>query len=67
MRIKDLNEILDSIDINGKAPENEPDRQYFYIKKARLILEDKKKELGRDLNAVVKTFGCPIVWVKKTL
>ena len=58
MRIKDLNEILDSIDINGKAPENEPDRQYFYIKKARLILEDKKKELGRDLNAVVKTFGC---------
>ena len=41
-----------------EAPENEPERQYYFMAKLRDYVNQKKKELGRDLYACTKTFGC---------
>lgn len=40
------------------APVTEPDRQNFYIEKARELLENKCLEEGRRLTCHVTTFGC---------
>lgn len=50
--------ILKTIDINGPATENEPWRQYYFIKKARQYVKAKSEELGRPLFACARTFGC---------
>lgn len=53
------NEInFDAIDVSNVAPAKEPERQYYYMKKAREILTTKEAELGRKLQACIKTFGC---------
>ena len=41
-----------------EAPENEPERQYYFMAKLKEYVSAKKKELGRDLYACTKTFGC---------
>ena len=41
-----------------EAPENEPERQYYFMAKLKEYVNAKKKELGRDLYACTKTFGC---------
>lgn len=53
-----LNINLDQIDITQKPPVHEPDRQYFFMSKAREYVEAEKKRLGRPLTAAVNTFGC---------
>ncbi|MDD6324510.1 MAG: tRNA (N6-isopentenyl adenosine(37)-C2)-methylthiotransferase MiaB [Lachnospiraceae bacterium] len=53
------NEInFDAIDLSNAAPAKEPERQYYFMKKAREILTAKEAELGRKLQACIKTFGC---------
>ena len=53
------NEInFDAIDLSNAAPAKEPERQYYYMKKAREILTAKEAELGRKMQACIKTFGC---------
>ena len=53
------NEInFDAIDLSNTAPAKEPERQYYFMKKAREILTAKEAELGRKLQACIKTFGC---------
>lgn len=54
---------LDSIDITKDAPMQEPERQYYFMAKARAYVKAKSEELGRPLTAVVNTFGCPMVIV----
>ena len=49
---------FDVIDLSGAAPAKEPERQYYYMKKAREILAAKEAELGRKMQACIKTFGC---------
>lgn len=49
---------LDTIDISGNAPFEEPERQYYYMAKCRQILEQKRSMLGRPLYCQIKTFGC---------
>ena len=49
---------FDAIDLSGAAPAKEPERQYYYMKKAREILAAKEAELGRKMQACIKTFGC---------
>ncbi len=49
---------FDAIDLSGAAPAKEPERQYYYMKKAREILAAKGAELGRKMQACIKTFGC---------
>ena len=39
-------------------PSAEPERQYYFIEKARKHLEEMKKEAGRPLTFCVTTFGC---------
>jgi len=50
---------FDNIDIEAEAPiDDEAKRQYYYIKKCRKIVENLKKEYGRDLLAFSKCMGC---------
>ena len=53
------NEIdLDKVDLSLEPPSEEPMRQYYFIKKARKIVEEESKRLGRRLTADGETFGC---------
>ena len=55
---EELKEIIDEIDITEQPPEEEPMRQYYFIKAAKAIINKKSHELGRNLTAGVITFGC---------
>ena len=53
-----MTKIVESMDMTMAPPEKEPERQYYFIRKLQLWMEDKKRELGRPLTACVTTFGC---------
>lgn len=57
---------LDYIDIHTSAPEQEPKRQYWFMKKAKMLVEEKSRELGRPLTACITTFGCQMNFVCET-
>ena len=40
---------LDDIDITQTPPTHEPERQYYYMAKARQYVKKKSEELGRPL------------------
>ncbi len=46
------------INLNIEAPVNEPERQYYYIAKARAQVAKLSEEMGRKLTFCVTTFGC---------
>ena len=54
----EMTKIVESMDMTMAPPEKEPERQYYFIRKLQLWMEDKKRELGRPLTACVTTFGC---------
>lgn len=49
---------LEQIDLTKEAPLNEPERQYYFIKKMRDILAVQEQKQGRKLTASAQTFGC---------
>lgn len=49
---------LDKIDISGPPPENEPERQYYFMTKCRRYVKAERERLGRPLRSEVVTFGC---------
>ncbi|MGN0308615.1 MAG: tRNA (N6-isopentenyl adenosine(37)-C2)-methylthiotransferase MiaB, partial [Lachnospiraceae bacterium] len=49
---------LDSIDLSLEAPLTEPERQYYFMAKARKYVEAMSEKLGRPLTSAVVTFGC---------
>lgn len=49
---------LDTIDLNRPAPAEEPERQYYFIKKAQKYVQEEASRLGRPLTANITTFGC---------
>ncbi|MDO4285990.1 MAG: tRNA (N6-isopentenyl adenosine(37)-C2)-methylthiotransferase MiaB, partial [Eubacteriales bacterium] len=55
---QELENHLQTIDENGPAPETEPERQYYFIKKTRAIISALSQQLGRPLFYVSATFGC---------
>ena len=55
---KKTEELLERIDLNLPAPKEEPERQYYYMKKARLYVSRLCQQLGREVTFYVKTFGC---------
>ncbi len=55
---KELEAILETIDLREEAPADEPMRQYYFIKKARGIVDAESERLGRRLTADGETFGC---------
>ncbi len=50
--------LLDSIDIAGPAPDAEPQRQYYYMKKCREWAIAEQDRLGRKLTYLAETLGC---------
>lgn len=42
----------------SEAPLQEPDRQYYFIEKAKDIFAEKCKEADKTLTFCVTTFGC---------
>ena len=56
--MKELETYIDSMDITKEAPTNDPERQYYYIKKAREYVKQASIEAGRPLTFCVTTFGC---------
>lgn len=56
--MKDLEKYIDSMDIAKEAPTTDPERQYYYIKKAREYVKEASLEAGRPLTFCVTTFGC---------
>ena len=46
------------MELTKEPPIKEPERQYWFMKKARQLVQEKEKELGRPLTACTVTFGC---------
>lgn len=55
---ENIEKIMETIDIEGPAPAEEPMRQYYFIKKARKYVKELSEKLGRPLFSKVETFGC---------
>ncbi len=54
-----FNEInLDKIDLNSAPPAEEPQRQYYFIERAKRELAKLSAKAGRPLTFCVTTFGC---------
>ncbi len=52
---------IETLIVNGQMtspPENEPERQYYFIAKLKEYVAMTKERLGRPLYACTKTFGC---------
>ena len=58
MNKDNLEQILEHISLNDAAPSTEPDRQYYFMKKARELVKGEEERLGRKLTACAVTFGC---------
>ena len=56
--MKEIERQIENMDMTLEAPINEPERQYYYIKKARTYVEKVVSEIGRPLTFCVTTFGC---------
>ena len=57
----DLKHSMQAIDLTGPAPIQVPQRQYFFIQKARQDVMEKSEELGRPLYFHCVTFGCQMI------
>lgn len=49
---------LDTVDTSKPAPEFEPNRQFYFMAKARSWVKKKSEELGRPMTFFTQTFGC---------
>ena len=56
--LKNIETYLEKIDMTKEAPVNEPERQYYFMKKARAYVKQVSDELQRPLTFCVTTFGC---------
>ena len=56
-RLKEIS--LDLVDIDAQAPEFEPNRQFYFMAKARDYVKRKSAELGRPMTFFTQTFGWP--------
>ena len=57
-RLKEIS--LDLVDIDAQAPEFEPNRQFYFMAKARDYVKRKSAELGRPMTFFTQTFGWAI-------
>ena len=55
---ENLERSLERMDLSAAPPETEPDRQYYFIKKARALVAEQTARLGRTPTCCVVTFGC---------
>lgn len=54
----EMKKIIDAMDLSQEAPVEEPQRQYWFMKKARQLVKEQSEKLGRPLTANITTFGC---------
>lgn len=54
----EIENIIDAMDLSQEAPVKEPQRQYWFMKKARQLVKEQSEKLGRPLTANITTFGC---------
>lgn len=54
---------IENIDLTQKPPLDEPQRQYYFMVKAKKYVQELEQELGRKPTCCVTTFGCPMVIV----
>lgn len=59
-------EEIEKQDLSQDPPEEEPQRQFWFIKKLRGIIKKKSEELGRPLSACTVTMGCQMNTVHGT-
>ena len=48
MNYKEIEQLIAGIDITLPPPEKEPERQYYFIRKLREWMDEKKKEKGKN-------------------
>lgn len=53
-----IEKLIEAQDLTLPPPEQEPERQYYFIKKCREIVKEKSEELGRPLYACTVNMGC---------
>lgn len=53
-----IEKLIEDMDLTKEPPIREPERQYWYMKKARELVKARSMELGRPLTACTVTFGC---------
>ena len=53
-----MNMMNPDISLSSEIPVTEPERQYYYIEKAKKQLQKKMEEAGRQFTFCVTTFGC---------
>ena len=54
----ELEKIFETIDLTQNPPAEEPQRQYYYMKKMREIAKGLEAKLGRKPTSNISTFGC---------
>ena len=60
-------ELINAVNLEAAPPTEEPERQYYYIAKARKYVKELSEKLGRPLFAHVTTFGCAVEPVMRML
>ena len=58
MNYDTIKEEIKDIDITLPPPKEEPERQYYFIKKVQEYVKAQSEKLGRPLTANITTFGC---------
>ena len=53
-----MNMMSPDISLSKEAPFTEPERQYYYIEKARRYVKEQSEKIGHPLSFCVTTFGC---------
>ena len=56
--MKNIEKCINEMDMTLEAPVTEPERQYYFIKKARDYVKKASEEAGHPLTFCVTTFGC---------
>lgn len=58
MEYTEIEQKIKSADISQPPPQEEPERQFYFIKKMQQWMTEKERQEGRKLTCHVKTFGC---------
>ena len=53
-----MSTIKPEINLSDPAPVQEPERQYYFIEKAKEYVRRESEEAGRPLTFATVTFGC---------
>ena len=62
-----MNTMKPDISLSEQIPVTEPERQYYYIEKAKEYVRKEAEEAGRPMTFCVTTFGCQMHSLTKNL